>query len=202
MQPMVEFEQVTLTGGSLLWSPAALDLQQADCWLAGLHSEIHWQEETLMMFGRPVPVPRRVAWHGDAEARYRYSGVLHQPAPWTAQLTAIRQWLEQVSGGGFNSVLANLYRDGNDAMGWHADDEPELGRQPVIASLSLGATRRMRFRRKDRQGDSFQLDLGHGSLLVMDGDTQQYWQHCITRSRRVTEPRVNLTFRQIVRDAD
>lgn len=150
------------------------------------------------MYGREVAVPRLIAWYGDPGADYRYSGVNHAPEPWSRTLGELRDWLNESCGHHFNSVLANLYRTGGDAMGWHADNEPELGPQPVIASLSLGATRRMRFRRVDRSQQSFHLDLTHGSLLVMQGETQQHWQHAITRTKRVVAPRINLTFRQII----
>ncbi|MEM9183851.1 MAG: alpha-ketoglutarate-dependent dioxygenase AlkB [Pseudomonadota bacterium] len=191
------FESIELAGGSLRWAPDAVDPEQADRWLAELTTEISWRSETLKMYGREVPVPRLIAWYGDPGTDYRYSGVNHAPLPWSPTLASLRRWLASACGHPFNSVLANLYRDGQDAMGWHADNERELGRQPVIASLSLGATRRMRFRRVDRSQQSFHLDLTHGSLLVMQGQTQQHWQHAITRTQRSVAPRINLTFRQI-----
>lgn len=160
-----------------------------------LLEELCWQTEEVRIFGKPVAVPRLVAWYGDDNTNYRYAGVSHQPLPWVDVLRELRLRLEQICAHGFNSVLGNRYRGGGDAMGWHADDEPELGREPVIASLSFGATRRMRFRHRKRTQPPIGIDLPAGSLLIMRGKTQQHWQHCITRTARPVGERVNLTFR-------
>lgn len=149
------------------------------------------------MFGRPVAVPRLVSWHGDPGATYLYSGTPHDPLPWTPALAALRGRASAAAGIAFNSVLANLYRDGRDSMGWHADDEPELGPDPVIASLSLGAARRFRVRARNG-GETGEFSLSDGSLLVMEPGVQAAWQHCIPRQAKVTGARINLTFRRIV----
>jgi alkylated DNA repair dioxygenase AlkB len=143
------------------------------------------------------PVPRLLAWHGDAQAVYRYSGILHKPLPWTALLTEIRERVTSSLGQSFNAVLLNLYRDGQDSMGWHSDDEPELGSEPLLASLSLGGTRRFDLRRKGHTRIEQSLALTHGSLLVMGGQTQHHWQHQVAKTRRCCDVRLNLTFRTI-----
>lgn len=180
-----------------LW-PRAFGPRQADDLFARLREELPWAQESLQIFGRRQAVPRLVAWHGDPRARYRYSGVVHEPAPWTAALGEVRDRVMALVGHRFNSVLANLYRDGRDGMGWHADDEPELGLEPVIASVSLGATRRFRLRHR-ASGDTCALELTHGSLLVMSGTLQRHWLHCVPKTARPVGPRINLTFREIRR---
>lgn len=174
--------------------PAAL----ADQWLTAVSDELDWRQRQIMMFGKAVMQPRLTAWHGDHGARYTYSGVTLHPLPWTPALTQIRTWLETCLGARFNGVLANRYRDGNDAMGWHSDDEPELGEQPLIASVSLGAERRFVMRRKNDHGIRHEWVLTHGSLVVMAGRTQEQWQHAVPKTRRVVGERINLTFRQII----
>lgn len=176
------------------WLPddAASALQSA--LLAG----VPWETHRIRLFGREVASPRLSCWIGDPGASYRYSGTLFQPRPWPAALLPIRERLAQELGVDFNSVLANLYRDGRDAMGWHGDDERELGRRPVIASLSLGARRRFVFRRRDDPSARQVLELPHGSLLVMAGDTQRLYRHALPRTARPVAARINLTFRRIV----
>jgi len=148
------------------------------------------------MFGRVVDSPRLSAWIGDEDAVYRYSGTRFVPRPWTPELLALRDRVAAACGVPFNSVLANLYRDGADRMGWHSDDEPELGPRPVIASVSLGAERTFRFRAK-AGGETVAIELPHGSLLTMAGDTQRLYRHELPARKRVTGPRINLTFRWI-----
>jgi len=137
-----------------------------------------------------------VAWHGDPEAAYRYSGVTHAPCPWTPALRDIQTRLESYCGVRFNSVLGNLYRNGNDAMGWHADNERELGPEPFIASVSLGAERRFEMRHNQSR-DILRLPLAHGSLLTMGGAFQAHWRHRIPRQPAILGPRINLTLRII-----
>lgn len=172
---------------------------QADDWFATLRTDIAWQQHEPVIFGRRVKAPRLSAWHGDAGIRYRYSGITLDALPWTPTLAVIRDAVQAAVAHEFNSVLLNLYRDGADAMGWHSDDEAELGVDPVIASVSLGACRRFSLRhRTRREVGRIDLDLAHGSLLLMAGQTQRCWQHCLPRSRRIDAPRINLTFRRIV----
>lgn len=154
-------------------------------------------QKTITVAGRRVLEPRLSAWIGDPEARYTYSGTSFDPSPWPPPLAAIRARVEEATSARFNSVLANLYRDGHDSMGFHADDEPELGPDPIIASVSLGAPRRflIRHRREKRGEASIALDLGHGSLLVMGGTTQRFYRHAVPKRQGAAGARLNLTFR-------
>ncbi len=159
-----------------------------------LWAEIRWERHRVRIRGRVVDCPRLSAWEG--EAAYSYSGLTLRPAPWTPRVADIRRRVEAATGDAFNSVLANLYRDGADRMGWHADDEPELGPSPVIASVSFGAPRRFLLRPK-RGGASVPIALEPGSLLVMRGATQRHWMHSLPATRRPVGPRLNLTYRRI-----
>ncbi len=158
-----------------------------------------WQAESVIVWGKTYRQPRLTAWYGDEDARYEYSGLELDPLPWTPRLLAIRASVERAAGSRFNSVLLNYYRNERDSMGMHSDDEPELGEEPVIASLSLGGARTLVFRhRSDRTRKSFRVELGDGSLLLMRGATQRNWKHGIAKERRPCGARVNLTFRRIV----
>lgn len=169
-----------------------------------LREDLPWQQPLLRLHGREHPTPRLCCWLADAGCSYRYSGQQHQPLPWTPPLQRLRTHLETQLGCRFNSVLANRYRDGDDAMGWHADDEPELVAEAPIASLSLGASRSLRFRPRPHGAAAgappLTLELADGDLLVMDPPTQRHWQHSLPRRRRVRCERLNLTFR-LVRQA-
>lgn len=154
-----------------------------------------------MVFGKLRLQPRLTAWCSDPGVSYTYSGLSLEPARWHPALLSLREALVYQFEKPLNSVLVNAYRDGNDAMGWHSDDEPELGIRPFIASVSLGASRRFRLRKKHAQGKSRPsrgLDLGNGDLLLMAQSSQRDWQHCITRTRRPTGLRINLTFRNVL----
>lgn len=175
------------------WLPPA----HADALLVALRDEIPWETHRLRLFGRWHDSPRRSCWIGDPDAAYTYSGTRFAPRPWSPILLALRARVQQAAGTRFNSVLANLYRDGRDGMGWHSDDEPELGPQPVIASLSLGAERRFLLKRREPGARASGLPLAHGSLLIMAGDTQRHYRHALPRSARVIGARINLTFRWV-----
>ena len=192
---------VALPQADLEYWPQWVDTACANEWLQTLSSETPWTQPQIRLYGRSFRVPRLVAWYGDSNARYRYSGLLHEPLPWTPLLSHIRERVQAQVRQHLNGVLLNLYRDGQDAMGWHSDDEPELGRDPLLVSLNLGETRRFDFRHKGTSRIARSLELQHGSLLVMRGSTQHYWQHQIARTRKVSEPRLNLTFRRLFREA-
>ncbi|MDH1264404.1 alpha-ketoglutarate-dependent dioxygenase AlkB [Pseudomonas sp. GD03944] len=189
--------ELTLPDAELRLLPQWVDAATADRWLAQLVAETAWEQPEVHIFGRAVAVPRLLAWYGDAEASYRYSGQTHQPQPWTPLLTEIRRRVQDEVGQPLNGVLLNYYRDGNDSMGWHSDDEAELGRNPLVASLNLGGTRRFDLRRKGGSRIEHSLSLDHASLLVMGGPTQHYWQHQVAKTRQPCAPRLNLTFRLI-----
>lgn len=189
---------IDLPDGVLRLWPSAFDAVEADELFTGLRHGIDWQQEEIMIFGACRPVPRLVAWHGDPSAHYTYSGTPHAPRAWTPRLQRIRARVQALSGAGFNAVLLNLYRDGRDGMGWHSDDEPELGPAPVIASVSLGATRRFCLRHRRRKELKLDLSLEHGSLLLMAGLTQRHWVHAVPKTSRPVGERINLTFRLVL----
>jgi alkylated DNA repair dioxygenase AlkB len=188
---------VDLPDGEAHYWPAAFEAAEATRLMAELRRGIDWRDEEILLFGRRVPVPRRVAWHGDPGASYTYSGTPHLPEPWTSALTCIRDRVHGLTGACFNAVLLNLYRDGRDGMGWHADDEPELGPNPVIASVSFGATRRFCLRHRRRRELRVDLPLVHGSLLLMSGTTQHHWVHALPKTSALVGERINLTFRWV-----
>lgn len=163
-----------------------------------LHSQTPWTQRHVKIYGQLFPEPRLTAWYGDANKRYSYSGLTLDPLPWTPALLQIKARVDAAAGVGFNSVLLNLYRDGRDSNAWHQDNEPELGQNPVIASLSLGAVRRFQLRHKfNKELPKVELGLPHGSLLVMAGTTQHFWQHQIPKTAKPVAERINLTFRVI-----
>lgn len=175
-------------------------LPENDQWIQRLEAEVPWRQESITLWGRTHPLPRLTCWMGDPGCSYTYSGVNNAIAAWTPAVCAVRHLLEHQVGWRFNSLLLNLYRDGRDALDWHADDEPELDSTAPIASLSLGACRSFRLRpsRLDRSPqDALSFELGQGDLLVMDPPTQQHWQHQVPRRLRLQQPRLNLTFRSI-----
>lgn len=155
-----------------------------------------WRAEAITVWGRKFLQPRLIAWYGDAGTGYSYSGLGLDPLPWTARLQLLREIVQSKVEVRFNSVLLNYYRDNRDSMGMHSDDEPELGFQPVIASLSLGETRTFVLKHKTRPNlKPIRLDLPSGSLLLMKGDTQKFWKHGIEKQAKPCGPRINLTFR-------
>ena len=163
-----------------------------------LIDDIDWRQEHVTLFGKTHKQPRLVAWYGEPDACYSYSGKTYEPLPWSDTLLHLKGLAEQVSASRFNSVLLNYYRDGRDSMGLHADDEPELGPEPVIASLSLGETRTLYFRHRYRKNlDTVNVALPPASLLLMRGATQRYWKHGIRKLSRACGPRINLTFRYV-----
>lgn len=190
-------QRIDLAGAELWLDPAWLPPEDADALLDALREQVSWEIHRIRMFGREVDSPRLSCWIGDPEAVYTYSRRRFAPRPWPAALVPVRDRLREMSGEAFNSVLVNRYRDGRDRMGWHSDDEPELGSRPVIASVSLGATRRFALKPRG-QGASLALDLPHGSLLVMRGDTQARYRHALPGTARPVGERINLTFRRIV----
>ena len=173
-----------------------LDLQAASLWFATLLEETPWQHDEVVVFGKRITTARKVAWYGDAP--YYYSGALKQPLPWSDAMLALKTLVQTRTGHTFNSCLVNLYENGSQGVGWHSDDEAVLGANPLIASLSLGGTRRFDLRRKGGSRIEHSLTLGHGSLLVMAGATQHHWQHQVAKTRSPCAPRLNLTFRLVL----
>jgi alkylated DNA repair dioxygenase AlkB len=184
----------------LLYDPGWLPAPEADKLFATLRQAIAWETHRIRLFGREVASPRLSCWIGDAGAGYVYSGTRFEPRAWPAALLPLRERLQDELAVPFNSVLANRYRDGRDGMGWHSDDEPELGPRPAIASLSLGAPRRFLLKPRERgaQSERLALELGHGSLLLMAGDSQRRYRHALPKTARAVGERINLTFRRIL----
>ncbi len=162
-----------------------------------LLNETQWLQQEIFLFGKRILIPRETAWYGAKGACYIYSGISLEPKPWTLTLMRIKERIESDVQSTFNSVLLNHYRNEKDSVGWHSDDEPELGNNPTIASLSLGAARKFQFQHKvDKR--RVNIHLTHGSLLLMGGATQQFWKHCLPKSASATGSRINLTFRWII----
>jgi alkylated DNA repair dioxygenase AlkB len=190
---------LALPGAELALDPDWLQPADTEALFATLQTRIPWDVHRIRLFGRELDSPRLSCWIGDPGAAYAYSGTRFQPRPWPVALLPVRARLHAELGIDFNTVLANLYRDGRDCMGWHSDDEAELGPQPVIASLSLGATRRFVLKPRRDPGSRLALDLPPGSLLLMRGDTQRHYRHALPRTAKPVGPRINLTFRRIQR---
>ena len=186
--------ELLASDGSAVLVPDFFSSSEADHHFKDLLAKTPWEEHSLSMFGKQVLEPRLSAWHAEPELPYTYSGQPRTPHPWNNTLTVVRRACETHVGHSFNGALVNLYRSGADAMGWHSDDEPINGINPVIASVSLGAERRFDFRHK-RTREVVSAVLPHGSLLVMSGSCQTDWHHRIAKTTRKIEPRINITFR-------
>lgn len=171
----------------------------ADRYLRVFLDEIPWQHDEAMIYGKHIVTARKVAWFGDARYDYTYSGKTRTARPWTPELLEIKAEVERLGGSSYNSCLLNLYAEGTQGMAWHHDDEKGLGKNSDIASVSFGAARRFDFRHKSSK-EQMSIQLPHGSLLIMRGKTQACWQHQLPKSKKITEPRVNLTFRQMLID--
>lgn len=169
---------------------------KADHYFKVLRSSVLWQYDELIMFGKKISTKRKVAWYGDEPFEYTYSKSTKSALPWTTELMELKRIVEQKTGVSFNSCLLNLYHNGGEGMGWHSDDEKELKKNGAIASLSFGAERKFVFKHK-RTKQKASLNLGHGSLLMMKGETQTYWSHSLPPMQSVKKPRINLTFRTI-----
>jgi alkylated DNA repair dioxygenase AlkB len=199
-------------GGLLCFHPNWLSRADADWLFRELRSGVAWSQGTIQWFGREVPEPRLTAWFGDAD--YTYSGRTLRAAPWPAPIARLREPIEEAAygcaaaapfghaaGAPLNAVLLNLYRDGRDSMGMHSDDEPELGTNPVVASLSLGEVRRFVLEPKKKSARStgcYEVALGHGALLVMGGACQHHYRHGVPKDERCRGERINLTFRRVI----
>ncbi len=182
--------------GSAMLMTNFLGPDSADRYLDELLQNNPWEQRAITMFGKTIDEPRLSTWHSTQNLSYEYSGLLRTPALWTPLLSELLELCQSASGAKFNSVLVNLYRHGNDSMGWHADNEKANGPDPTIASISLGASRRFDLRHRESK-ETIRTELTHGSLLVMSGKSQNAWLHQIPKSKRVTEPRINLTFRLV-----
>lgn len=183
--------------GTVNYHGPVLSHDEAQRYFAALLHEVPWQNDEAIIFGKHIVTARKVAWYGDSDYAYTYSGTTKQALIWNADLLELKAIVERLTGSTFNSCLLNLYHDGNEGMAWHSDDEKSLGRNTTIASVSFGAERKFSFKHK-RKPFAASIMLEHGSLLVMKDATQTHWLHSLPKSKKITTPRINLTFRTIV----
>jgi len=193
-----KFEIFPLKDGEIWLMNNFLKQKEADDYFNILSATIHWKQEEIKYYGKTYPVPRKTAWYGYDGLNYSYSGINCNPEPWTKELLELKIKIEELlPEQDFNSVLLNMYRDGNDKVSWHSDDEKELGTDPIIASLSLGATRRFDIKHKLEPELTHKFELTNGSLIIMKGAMQHHWLHQVPIQKKISEPRINLTFRKI-----
>jgi len=183
--------------GTVNYHGPILSGAEADHYLAALQAHVPWKHDELVIFGRHIVTTREVAWFGDAGCAYTYSGTTKQAVPWSTELSNLKALVEKLTQTTYNSCLANLYHDGSEGMAWHSDDEKELAPCATIASLSFGAERKFSFKHKRTQ-ETTSLMLEHGSLLAMRDTTQLHWLHSLPKAKKITTPRINLTFRTIL----
>lgn len=183
--------------GEVYYFGKILSDEDTNNYLKILFNTIPWDYDILHIFGKKIITKRKTAWFGDRSFAYTYSGSTKYALPWTKELVALKQLVENRTGTSYNSCLLNLYHNGSEGMSWHSDNEKELLEQGIIASLSLGSERKFSFKHKTTK-QTISLNLEHGSLLVMRGTTQTHWLHSLPVSKRIHTPRINLTFRNIV----
>ncbi|TBW28390.1 alpha-ketoglutarate-dependent dioxygenase AlkB [Gramella sp. KN1008] len=193
-------EIINLPDASVEYYPEFFEAQKADEFLDELLFSLEWKQDKIKMFGKEIFQPRLTSFYGEASRDYTYSGLKLSPLPFTQTLEKIKLKCEKYSGTRFNACLANLYRDGSDSMGWHSDDEKELGSQPLIASVSFGGERVFHLKHKTNPTARHKIRLQHGSLLIMKGTTQQFWKHQLPKTKKSVAPRINLTFRKIYQE--
>ena len=201
MESLFHFNSEPLTldlpDAEIVYYPQFFDKEQADSIYTELLQKINWQQDNITVFGKTHPQPRLTALYGNEGKPYSYSNITMQPHPWNSLLQKIKHYLEARTAFEFTTVLLNQYRDGKDSNGWHADNEKELGPNPIIASLSLGAERVFQLKHNTITEAKKSITLEHGSLLLMKGTTQHFWKHQIPKTAKPTETRINLTFRTI-----
>lgn len=183
--------------GEVYYYGRVLDEAAASQYYDALWQETEWKQDVVKLYGKEWITRRKTAWYGDNGIAYTYGKLKRYALPWTPALLALKELTEKITGSTYNSCLLNLYHNGNEGMGWHSDDEPEMKRHASIASLSLGAARRFDFRHRTT-GETLSVVLEHGSLLEMKGGTQHHWKHQMPKTTKVLQPRINLTFRTVV----
>ncbi|WP_445382694.1 alpha-ketoglutarate-dependent dioxygenase AlkB family protein [Robiginitalea sp. IMCC43444] len=188
---------IDLPDAELLYQPDFLDLQEAQSLFSHLRNEVPWQQDDIRVFGKTYAQPRLTALFGLEGKPYTYSGITMHPHPFPERLSELKTAVENLAGVAFTSCLLNLYRDGSDSNGWHADNEKELGQNPVIASVSLGETRKFKMKHRRDKNLKHDLELVSGSLLIMKGSTQHHWLHQVPKTKKPVGERINLTFRRI-----
>lgn len=198
MCSLFEVFEPELPNATIQYYPNFLSTSKADEYFDSLLSSTPWRNDPITVFGKTYPQPRMTSLHGHTTDPYGYSGIVMHPHPMTAPLLEMESNIAKHCKENFTTVLLNLYRDGKDSNGWHADNEPELGKNPVIASVSLGAERYFHLKHNTNKTQRLKFALKHGSLLVMKGATQHYWKHQIAKTAREVGPRINLTFRKVL----
>jgi len=183
--------------GEVFFYPALFNKAESDRLFKSLIANILWQQDQIKFFGKMINLPRLTAWYGENNKPYTYSGIPMNPHPWTPDLLEIKSKIEAIAKVNFSSVLLNRYRDGKDSVAWHCDDEPELGINPVIGSVSFGATRVFKLRHLSDKHLVEKIELTHGSFVLMKGETQHKWEHEIPKTSKPLTERINLTFRVI-----
>jgi alkylated DNA repair dioxygenase AlkB len=183
--------------GETLYFGKVLTLDQAQHYYDVLMTTIRWKHDEAVIFGKHIITKRKVAWYGEAGFEYTYSNTTKSAIEWTIELLELKKIVEQISGTTFNSCLLNLYHDGDEGVSWHSDNEKALGTNTIIASISLGAERKFMFKHKNTK-ETIPVFLENGSLLVMQGETQQHWLHSIPKTKKISTPRINLTFRKFI----
>ena len=192
----IHCQRVALAHAEVWLYPGAFPPSEAEMYFLNLQGKLDWQERTIKLFGQQIKSPRLSVWYGSHS--YTYSGLRWPARPLTHELIKIRENVEMLAGQEFNGVLCNLYRDGEDSMGWHSDNEPELGSDPVLASVVFGARRRFVFRKKKEKVQKKEVILGDGDVLLMGSGTQSNWQHSVLKTSKKVEARINLTFRRVI----
>ncbi|WP_240463028.1 alpha-ketoglutarate-dependent dioxygenase AlkB family protein [Mesonia aquimarina] len=187
-----------MDSAEVIYYPHFFNQQEADFYFNMLQKKLPWQQDEITVFGKTHLQPRLTAFFASKKSSYTYSNITMKPHPFTEELSAIKNEIELVTEQNFTSCLANLYRKGKDSNGWHADDEKELGKNPVIASVSFGTERVFKFRKKADHKIQHKMILEHGSLLLMRGETQHFWQHQIPKTQKNIGARINLTYRKII----
>ncbi|BAQ66506.1 alpha-ketoglutarate-dependent dioxygenase AlkB [Geminocystis sp. NIES-3709] len=191
--------KLDLPNSDIVYYPNLWSLKEANVLLQKLENNIQWQQDYITLFGKTHLQPRLTAWYGDRGKIYSYSGITMYPHDWIRPLLTIKETIEPIAKVNFNSVLLNFYRNGQDSMGWHSDNEKELGKKPIIASVSFGGERQFLLKPRDKNVTTRgEILLNHGSLLIMAGNTQKYWLHQIPKTTKFVSSRINLTFRVIV----
>lgn len=198
MEDLKQSGRIVLPNAELYYEPDFLEVVEADELFNDLLNRVDWKEDTIQIFGKTYMQPRLTALFGTEGKSYSYSGITMEPIPFTPVLEDLKSRIELHSGERFTTCLLNLYRDGNDSNGWHADNEKELGNHPIIASVSLGAARTFHLKHRYEKTLRYRMQLGHGSLLLMGGQMQEFWLHQVPKTRKPVEKRINLTFRKII----
>ncbi|MCT4303355.1 alpha-ketoglutarate-dependent dioxygenase AlkB [Elizabethkingia anophelis] len=196
-EAVTKADLVSIRNGEYIYFPNFFSRSESDIYFQKLKASILWKQESMHMYGKEVLFPRLTAWYGDNDKPYSFSGITLEPLSWTKELLEIKNKIEPISKTKFNSVLLNKYRDGNDSISWHTDAEKELGTNPIIGSVNFGATRKFQLKHIETK-EKIEIELAHGSLLIMQGELQHFWQHQVPKTAKKINERINLTFRVII----